>query len=82
MATGDLFEYVISETYPIKKAPNKVPTSLIDAKSAIYYSLYFISFKNNGIHNRNAYVENFTHKNAIPYCRTPLTLSASKNPIL
>jgi hypothetical protein len=49
IATGDLFEYVISETNPIKKAPNIVPNSFIDAKSAIYYSLYFISFKNNFI---------------------------------
>ena len=34
-ATGDLLENMRSEIYPSKKAPNKAPTSIIEAKSAI-----------------------------------------------
>lgn len=34
-ATGDLLENIRSEIYPSKKAPNKAPTSIIEAKSAI-----------------------------------------------
>jgi len=37
IATGDLFEKVRSEAYPRRKAPQRDPTSIIEAMFAIYY---------------------------------------------